>query len=315
MCPPSANIALPEGAPVEEEIIQRAKRSYERLPTLEVILERFALAVGPALKQYVGAICEANIDTLDYLTTGDALESVPNPALISVVEELNWDGPFALALDPTLLISTLEITFGGRATERSSWKPRSFTAIEKKIGRDMTQLILEELAESFGKLCDVEFTISHIETNAQAMVLAPPNTGCVRLRMHVTMDDRDGYFYLVVPFNALAEIRNMLIQPFHGGSLGGDKSWRRSMTEVIEDTDVLVTAVLHEAFVPMQDVLEWKKGQVLDLGIVKDQRVSLNCSGTEMYTAETGKRRNGHLALRITDQLIDEEEMTNVLPD
>ena len=54
-------------ASVEEEIIQRAKRSYERLPILEVILERFALAAGPAIKPYVGAICEANIESVTAL--------------------------------------------------------------------------------------------------------------------------------------------------------------------------------------------------------------------------------------------------------
>jgi flagellar motor switch protein FliM len=311
----SAKADLPASPPVDEEIIQRAKRSYERFPILEVLLERFALAVGPALKHYIGAICEANIDSIDYLPTGDALESVPSPALISVVEEVEWDGPFALVIDPTLLISALEITFGGRMAERSEWAPRSFTAIEKKIGSEITQLILDELSETFAQLTSVSFSVSHLETNAQAMVLAPPNTGCVRLRMHVTMDDRDGYFYVVAPFNALSTIRHLLVQPFHGGSLGGDKSWRRNLTEVISDTEVLVTARLHEVRVPLQDVLEWKKGQVLDLGIDNDQEVALICSGHDMYLAQTGKRKNGRLALKITDQLKDEEEMTDVLPN
>ena len=300
---------------VEEEIIQKAKRSYERLPILEVILERFALAVGPALKHYVGAICEANIDSLEYAPLGDALEHIPSPALISVIEATDWDGAFALAIDPSMLISTLEITFGGRMAERSTWSPRSFTAIEKKVGSELTRLILDELTETFGKLAVVDFAVSHIETNAQAMVLAPPNTGCVHLRMHLTMDDRDGYFGLVFPFNALSTIRGMLVQPFHGGSLGGDKSWRKNMTEAIAETEVMVTARLHDTTVPLKEVLEWKKGDVLDLGITVDQNVALMCSGHEMYLAQTGKRRNGRLALRVTEQLKDEEEMTNVLPD
>lgn len=302
-------------ASVEEEIIQRAKRSYERLPILEVILERFVLASGPAIKHYVGAICEASIDKIEYIQLGDALDSVPSPALISVVEEANWDGPFALAIDPTLLISTLELTFGGRMADRTTWAPRSFTAIEKKIGSEITRLILDELADAFSKLAIVDFSVSHIETNAQAMVLAPPTTGCVKLRMHVTMDDRDGYLCLLLPFNAFSTIRSTLAQPFHGGSLGGDKSWRKNMTEAIAETEVLVTARMHEATVSLSDVLKWKKGDVLDLGITSDQDVALMCSGHEMYLAQTGKRRNGRLALRITEQLKDEEEMTDVLPD
>lgn len=315
MSPVNAQLKIPDGAPVEEEIIQRAKRSYERLPILEVILERFALAVGPALKHYIGAICEARIDNIEYMPVGEALEGTPSPALISVVDTLDWDGAFALVVDPSLLISTLEITFGGRTSGRSKWTPRSFTAIEKKIGSDITRLMLDELTETFEKLTVVDFTVSHVETNAQAMVLAPPNTGCVKVRLHVTMDDRDGYFYLVMPFNALSTIRSLLVQPFHGGSLGGDKSWRKNMTDAIVETDVLVSANLHEARVSLQDVLNWTPGKVLDLGISTDQEVTLTCSGHEMYRAQSGKKRNGRLALKITDQLKDEEEMTNVLPD
>jgi flagellar motor switch protein FliM len=307
-------IAL-RGAPVEEEIIQRAKRSYERLPILEVILERFVLAIGPALKTYVGALCEASIDATEYMPMSEALEGMPNPSLISITEASDWEGPFATVIDPSLLISTLEITFGGRTAERSSWKPRSFTAIERKIGREMMTLILAELSETFAKLMPVEFMISHVETNPQAMVLAPPNTGCLRLRVHLTMDDRDGYLYFLFPYNAFSTIRPILAQPFHGGALGGDKSWQKKMTDAIVDTEVSVAARLHETTVPMQEVLNWRKGQVLDLGIDADQLVTLCCGGHELYRAQSGKRRNGRLALKIQKQLKDEEEMSNVLPD
>ena len=47
----------------------------------------------------------------------------------------------------------------------------------------------------------------------------------------------------------------------------------------------------------------------------KEQPVTLVCSGHDMYLAQTGKRKNGRLALKISEQLKDEEEMSNVLPD
>ncbi|MGI3170987.1 flagellar motor switch protein FliM [Pseudooceanicola sp. C21-150M6] len=306
---------LPRGAPVEEEIIQRAKRSYARLPILEVIFDRFALALGPRLKSYVGAVCEVTVDNIEYLPTGEALDVIPNPALMSVVETVSWEGPYAVVLDPSLLISVLEITFGGRAADRSAWSPRSFTAIERKIGREMTNIVLEELSEVFSKLTETQFAITHVETNPLALVLAPPNTGCVRMRAHITLDERDGYLYFIMPFNALAAVRNMLAQPFQGGDLGGDKSWRKSMTEAISDTEVVVSARLHQAHVPMQKVLNWKKGEMLDLGISLDQQVTLTCAGHDMYTAHSGRKRNGRVALKVETQLKDEEEISNVLSD
>ena len=129
------------------------------------------------------------------------------------------------------------------------------------------------------------------------------------------MDDREGSFVVIFSFTALTTIRTMLVQPFHGGALGGDNSWRQNMTAAIADTEVMVTTRLHETKVSLNDVLKWKRGDVLDLGIETDQPVTLICSGREMYHAQSGKRKNGRIALRISDQLKDDEEMTDVLSD
>lgn len=306
---------MSDDAPVEEQIIDKAKRSYERLPLLEVIFERLALSLGPELKGFVGALCEAELEGFDYLPVDEILESLPNPSLISMTQAKGLDGMIAVILGPHLLISTLEITFGGRSVASGPWTPRSFTSIEKKIGQKMTEILLKELTRTFSQLVPTEFAISHVETNPHALVLAPPNSAAVCVRLRITMDDRHGTVNIVVPYNSISNIRAQLAQPFLGGSLGGDNVWRDKMTEAISDTSIPVIARLLETHVPLMEVLNWKKGQVLDLGIDKDHEVVLTCSGHEMFQAQSGKRKNGSIALRITDKLKNKEEMTDVLHD
>lgn len=309
------NSMMSDAAPVEEQIIEKAKRSYERLPLLEVIFERLALSLGPELKSFVGAICEAELEGFDYMPVDEILESLPNPSLIAMTQAEGLDGMIAVILGPHLLISTLEITFGGRSVTSGPWTPRSFTSIEKKIGQKMTDILLEELSRTFTQLIPATFSISHIETNPHSLVLAPPNSAAVCVRLRITMDDRHGTVNVVVPYNSIANVRGQLAQPFLGGSLGGDKGWRDNMTKAISDTSIPVVAKLIDAPVPLKEVLNWKRGQVLDLGIDKDQEVVLTTSGHEMFRAQSGKRKNGSIALRVTERLKNKEEMTDVLHD
>jgi flagellar motor switch protein FliM len=304
-----------ETGPVEEQIIRRAKLSYERLPMMEVIFERYALSLATAIKTYVGAIAEATLDSFEYMPCGEALEALDNPALIAVVEPQPWDGAMALLVDPDLLFAVLEILLGGRSTARQTWSPRSFTAIEKRLGQRLFQVILEDLSRAFAQLCEVDFVAAHTETNPKSLVLAPPNTPAVLITMTISIEERSGKIKFVIPNSAFETVRPLLAQSFMGGQLGGDSGWRARMSDAIGETSVTLDAVLRERPVPLAEVLGWRLGAVIDLDITTDEEVTVLCAGRPMLRAAMGRRKNASVALRVTDKLIADEEIANAAGD
>ncbi|MCA0922637.1 flagellar motor switch protein FliM [Pseudooceanicola nanhaiensis] len=308
------------GAPIEEQIIQMAKLSYERLPLLEVIFDRFALSLGPALKSYCGVLADAELEGFEYMPYSEALEGLSANGLVAITQASEWDSEIATVLDPDLLFTALEIMLGGRTVKGSDWAPRSFTAIERRLGTNICEVILRELSTAFSQLSDNDFTIDHMEGNPHTLVLAPPGSPCVRITYKITLDERVGKLSFVIPNNAIDKVRPTLAQAFRGGQLGGDDAWRALLTDQISDTSVTLAAVLHEPVLPLTSVLQWKRGQVLDLGIDSEHEVTVTCSGKKMFRAAMGRRKNGSVALRVTEDFDNAKDMkeggfSDVVPD
>jgi flagellar motor switch protein FliM len=299
---------------VEELIIERAKFSYARLPMLEVVFDRFALSLSQVLKTYLGAMTEVTLEKVDYLSCNDAVEGLPDPALVAVTEAQGWAGPMAVVVEPALLFAVIEITFGGRTVPGTPRNPRSFTAIEKRIGERLCEVTLEDLVRAFSKVSPTDFTISHLETNPRALLLGPPTSACVRMVMQIEAEERSGRMIFVLPNASFEPVNHVLGAAFTGGQLGGDTGWRNKMTGMLGQTSVTLNALMGETRVPLRDVLAWVPGTVLDFGMQEEDPVTITCAEMPVAHAEVGRRKNGRMALKFTEKLyVDEELAEHVL--
>lgn len=292
-----------EAESVEELIIRMSTLSYERMPMLEVIFDRYMLSLGSALKSFCGVPVDVSIESFSYLNCGEAMAKMPSPTLLAITSADPWEGAFLTSIDPAMLFSTLEIMLGGRASQSRDWTPRSFTAIEKRFGTRLVDVVLSELSRSFRQLSEVSFSVDHLESNPRATALAPASSPCVAISLNVSLEDRGGKLDFLIPFNTLEKIRSVLAQPFLGGKLGGDSSWRKQLTAKIEDTTVTLDALLCELKLPMTEVLSWQKGQTVQLGIDAEHEVTLVCSDRPMFRGAMGRRANGSVALRLTEEI------------
>lgn len=302
--------------PIEERIIRSARSNYQRLPLLEVIFDRFTLALGPTMKAHcAGNSAEAKLESFNYLSCGDALDSLSPDSLAMVAQAQPWEGDIGVILDHELLFTTLQMLLGGRNAANTKWTPRAFSAIERKLGQKLCQVALDTLAEAFSRLCEVQFTIDRIESSPQAMVLAAPSSACAKIVMRIDFEDRGGNMTFLMPQSVFEPIRSILSAPFHGGQLGGDSSWRELLSGKLQQTSLTIDAILHEPSIPLADVLSWKPGTTIQLGVSTDQEVTVACGSMKFFSAAVGRRRNGSVALRVTRDYSEEEEPTDVTFD
>lgn len=300
---------------VEELIIERAKAFYARMPMLEVVFERFALSLAPALKTYFGAMTDVKLKSVDYLSCESALSTLPDPALVAITDAREWSSAIAVIVKTDLLFAVIEVTMGGRQVEGSPRQARSLTGIEKRIGQKLCELALDDLSRAFLKIAPVSFEVNHLETNPQTLLLAPPNSAAVRFVLEVEIEDRRGELVFVLPNAAFEPVADVLSQAFTGGTLGGDTGWRSSMTAMLNTTGLHLDAVMCETVLPLREVLAWVPGTVLELSVQADEPLTLSSGGKPVARAEVGKRNNGRIALKLTEKLYDTEEPGHVLSD
>ena len=294
---------------LEEAMIRQARESFQRLPTLEIIIDRLLLALVPEMKSYCTVAPEIELTSLAYMPYEDAMEQVLTPSLIAVAGADPWESQVACVVEPDLLFSVLEIMLGGRRAAQHEWKPRNLTAIEQKLGRRLAELCFNTLSSVFAEISPVTFAIQALESTPKSVMMAPPRTATLQVRLTLTFEERRGHMNLILPYGALDNVTAQLSQPFLGGQLGNDHGARAEMNTRISGTDVTVTGVLHELKVPLHEVLSWKPGDVIELGMTMDTPVVGMVNAQPMFQASFGQRNNGALALRVIQSLLPRQDL------
>lgn len=302
-----------EFSTLEERIIYMSMLNFEKLPMLDVIFERMVMSLSNSLKNYTSATADITLNSIEYLSCADGIAKIPVPGLLPIVHADPWDGNIVMGVDAKLLYSTLEIKLGGRNSRPAPTEGRNFTSIEQTIGRGLSKVILKDLEDAFAQLTDVSLDIERVETNPQFATVGQPNSPAIYVRLDVEIDKRRGRIDFVIPYLTIEPIRNLLTKVFFGEKLGGDPTWRGHVVSEIESSEIEVRAVLHEEQVPLEEILSMKPGKVLNLNIQPDQEATIQCAGEVLCHGALGRRKNGMMAIQVTETNFNNKEFIDVL--
>lgn len=296
---------------IEEEIIAQALVSFDRLPMLDVILERFATSVSGALGSHAGANTSTALTGLTYLPYAASLAHLPDPCLLAIAGVDGSGGGLAVAMDAGFLYAALEMMMGGRSGTAPAGERRSFTSIERRLGHRLAEVVLTDLSTSFSQVADIGFAVTRMETSAQLAAIGEAGSPCILAELDVTLNDRPGRLAVLLPLATLDPVRHLLKRVFFGEKLGTDHSWRDHLTDRITASNVTLTSILHQLSMPLTDVLAWTAGTTLDLRIDADHEATVHCAGVPVFRGSMGRRKNGSVALRITQDLTDGKTWQN----
>lgn len=294
---------LPEGS-VVEQIITVASLSYDRLPVMEVIFERFSMSLTPALKIYTSGTADVVMDSLQYMACGEALEGLTSPSFVALVR-VGGGGQIGMVLDGELMYNNLEVMLGGTKAPQGRRDSRTFTMIEKRLGARFCEVVLQELAESMAHFTDTPLTIDSVEGNPRNAMLASFDTPCMKVNFRVSLGDRQGHMTFIIPSSAIEENPALSAANVLPGRQGDDKKTREIMAGALREADVRLTVVLCALKLPMSQILSLEPGQVIPLNIEVDEEVTVHCSNRTMFKASVGRKRSDHLAVKVTSDLIE----------
>lgn len=294
-----------------DEIIRMSDFNFVRLPMLDIIGERLADSMSVVLPELTGVMCEASLDILDYLPLSQIAEALPDPVVMAITEAQNLDGELMIALDQALVLTAMELILGGTANGDSQRGSVGFTGIELGFGRRLAELILQELQRGFAIVGDPELELDRIETDRDSVSITQPTSLCIRMRLTVILAGNSGHIEVIIPYDTLESVRPKLSKIHFGEPNEDGNPWKDSLQSQIERSSVQLETVLTEFSLPIQNVLDWKPGDIVNLWIDDDHPAVVYCAETAMYSATIGKRSNGNTAIRIAEMMDLEEEAKN----
>ena len=281
-------------------IVNSALVSYERLPMLEVVFDRLVRLMSTSLRNFTSDNVEVSLDTITSIRFGDYLNSIPLPAVISVIRAVEWDNYGVITVDSALVYSIVDVLLGGqRGAALMRIEGRPYTTIERGLVERMVAVVLADLSAAFEPLSPVTFSYDRLETNPRFAAIARPANAAILIKLRIDMEDRGGRLEILLPYATLEPVRELLLQMFMGEKFGRDSIWEGHLATVLWYTEVDLEAVLDTLTMPLQAVLAFEVGTTIMLNATATSTVHLSCGGVPLMTGKMGRVDN-HVAIRVT---------------
>ena len=281
-------------------IVNSALVSYERLPMLEVVFDRLVRLMSTSLRNFTSDNVEVSLDTITSIRFGDYLNSIPLPAVLSVIRATEWDNYGVITVDSALVYSIVDVLLGGRrGTALMRIEGRPYTTIERNLVERMVAVALEDLSAAFEPLSPVTFSYDRLETNPRFATIARPANAAILIKLRVDMEDRGGRLEILLPYATLEPVRELLLQMFMGEKFGRDSIWEGHLATILWYTEVNLDAVLDTMTMPLQEVLAFEVGTTIMLNATATSTVHLRCGGVPLMRGKMGRVDN-HVAIRVT---------------
>jgi len=280
-------------------IIDSAMVSYERLPMLEILFDRFVRLLTTSLRNFTSDNVEVTIDSMTSVRFGDYLNSIPLPAIITVFKAEQWDNFGLITVDSNLIYSIIDVLLGGRRGATAiRVEGRPYTTIELGLVKRMIELVLSDGEYAFGPVSPVNFTLDRMETNPRFAQVSRPANAAILVRLHIDMEDRGGIMEILLPYATIEPIREHLQQSFMGEKFGRDPVWEGHLATEVWQASIEVDAVLYEADVPLRSILNLKVGDTLPIEVKPDSLVSVRCGDILLSQGRMG-RMGESVAIRL----------------
>lgn len=267
-----------------------------RMPTLEIINERFARLLRIGLFNFLRRSAEVSIGPVRVSKYSEFIRNLAVPTNLNLVHMKPLRGTMLMVFDPNLVFLVVDNLFGGDGRFHTRVEGRDFTQTEQRIIQRILGIVFETYAKSWEPVYPVQFEFIRSEMNTQFANIATPNEVVVCVTFTIELGPVSGEMHFCIPYSTIEPIRDILTSSLQGETLEIDKRWIRLMTQQIQTAEVEIVADLGLAKTNFGAILNMKVGDIIALTI--PDTVLAKVDEVPVMECSYGKF-NGQYALRV----------------
>ncbi len=261
-----------------------------RLPTLEMINERFVRLWRIGLFNLIRRSADLSVRGIEMIKFGDYLRSLYVPTNLNLVRLKPLRGTGLIVFEPKLVFTVVDNFFGGDGRYPAKIEGREFTPTEMRVIQLMLKQTFSDLVEAWAPVLGVEFDYLNSEVNPHFANIVSPREYVVVSRFYVELDGGGGEVHITLPYSMLEPIRELLDAGIQSDRVDNDESWKMALNEQLRGTEVELSCVLAEKTISLRQMLQMKIGDVLP--ITMSEHVPLCAEKVPIFTGEFGSHNN-----------------------
>ncbi|GAL06912.1 flagellar motor switch protein FliM [Photobacterium aphoticum] len=271
-----------------------------RMPTLELINERFARHMRISLFNMLRKTAEVSINGVQMIKFGEYQNTLYVPTSLNMVRFRPLKGTALITMEARLVFILVENFFGGDGRFHAKIEGREFTPTERRIVQMLLKLVFEDYREAWSPVMGVEFEYLDSEVNPTMANIVSPTEVIVVSSFHIEVDGGGGDFHVVMPYSMVEPIRELLDAGVQSDKMDTDVRWSKALRDEIMDVPVNLRAKLLDVNLTLRDLMELQPGDVIPIDMPESATVFVEDLPT--YRAKMGKSGD-NVALKITEKL------------
>jgi flagellar motor switch protein FliM len=275
-----------------------------RMPTLEIINERFARLLRVGLFNFLRRSAEVSVGSVRVSKYSEFIRNLVVPTNLNLIHMKPLRGTALMVFDPGLVFLLVDNLFGGDGRFHTRVEGRDFTQTEQRIILRILDIVFEAYSKSWEPVFPVEFEYIRSEMNTQFANIATPNEVVVSSTFTVELGSVSGQIHFCMPYSMIEPIRDALTSSLQGEALEIDKRWIRLMTQQIQVAEVELVATLGTGRATFDEILNMKVGDVIALNV--SEQIQATVDGVPVMDCTYGIL-NGQYALKVEKLLANTE--------
>ncbi len=288
--------AAAEGGARSYDLAKQERIVRGRMPTLEILNERFARNLRIGLFNFMRKSPEISVAPVKTQKYSEFIRNLVVPTNLNIVSLRPLRGNALFIFEPTLVFTVVDNMFGGDSRFHNRVEGRDFTATEQRIISRMLEVVLDNYRKAWQPVRPLEFEYVRSEMQTQFANIATPSEIVVTTTFSIELGAGGGDIHICIPYAALEPIRDLLYSSTQADSSSTDNRWMRMLTQQVQLADVELVAQLARTQVTLNQVLNMKAGDIINLDL--KPTLSTEVDGVPIFDCRYGVL-NGQYAIKV----------------
>ncbi len=310
-------VSLPSSSTSERHIMlydfKRPNRvSKEQLRAIKGIHDKMARNLSSHISATLRSIIEITLQSVDQMTYGEFLMSLPSPTSFNIFSIKPLDGNAVLEINPSIAFAMLDKLLGGKGEGYE--QDRELTDIELNLLDTILRVMMQKLKEAWGPVVEMIPVIESKESSPNVVQIVAQNEIVIMIVLEITIGETSGMINIAYPVIYLESILSKLASKnIMVGETSAKKSRNQELRELIKRADITTEALLGETELSIREILDLEVGSVIRLNRAARNSAIISIDNKEIFEAKMGIH-NHRKTLKITRVIeTDKDEIKEIL--
>ncbi len=291
---------VPAGGTRNYDLASQERIVRGRMPTMEIVMERFARNIRLGLFNLIRRTPEVSIGEIKVEKYSAFLRTLVVPTNFNIVSVRPLRGAGLIVCEPTVVFAVIDALFGGGGKYHTRIEGRDFSPTEQRVIFRLVETVIAEYGKSWQGIYPIKLEYQRSEMQPQFANIATPSEIVITTNVTLEIGGSTGVIHFCLPYSTLEPIRDVLYSTMQGDANEPDRRWTHLIQAEIQAAKVELVAELAHAPTTVEQLLQLKPGDFIELDLKK--LIEVKVSGVPVLDCQYGTS-NGKYALKVNQLL------------